>query len=91
MPEEGIAMSQVEFFSAECRLCDRTLGMLEGMYPNLRITVHRASECRDGSCCALAERYGVRAVPALVVDGKVVLVGLPTPHDLAGLASVLQP
>ncbi len=83
-------MPQVEFFSAECRLCDRTLGMLEGMFPNLQITLHRASECRDGSCCALAEQYGVRAVPALVIDGRVVQVGLPTPGDLAALAPILR-
>ena len=37
----------------------------------VEIDVHRASECKDGSCCVLAEQYGVRAVPSLVVDGKV--------------------
>jgi len=79
----------VEFFSAECRLCERTLGMLKANLPDIEIEVHRASECRDGGCCALAERYGVRAVPALVVNGRVVLVGLPSEQDVKNLASVL--
>lgn len=81
---------RVEFFSADCRLCERTLQVVASRYPDVPIQVHRASECRDGSCCALAERYGVRAVPSLVVDGRVVLVGLPTERDLAALAPVLR-
>jgi len=67
----------IEFFSAECRLCDRTYALLKQTFPNLQIILHRQSECVDGSCCALAEKYGVRAVPSLVVDGKVVMVGIP--------------
>lgn len=81
---------KVEFFSAECRLCERTLGIVKENFPNLEIDVHRASECRDGSCCALAERYGVSAVPSLVVDGKVALVGIPDEHDIKLLSTLLQ-
>ena len=79
----------IEFFSAECRLCDRTLGLLRQTFPSLKIIVHRQSECVDGSCCALAEKYGVRAVPSLVIDGKVVMVGLPGEHDIKDLAKIL--
>ncbi len=81
---------KVEFFDAGCRLCQRTLDILAGSFPAAKIDVHRASECVDGSCCALAERYGVRAVPSLVVDGKVVLVGVPSEEDLVSLAEVLH-
>lgn len=80
---------KVEFFSAECRLCERTLDILKYNFPALEIDVHRASECKDGSCCALAEQYGVQAVPSLVVDGKVALVGLPDEHDIKSLATIL--
>jgi glutaredoxin len=80
---------KAEFFSAECRLCQRTLDILEESFPNLEIDVHRASECKDGSCCALAEQYGVRAVPSLVVDGEVALVGLPDEHDIKLLSTLL--
>ena len=81
---------KVEFFSAECRLCEGTLSMLNDSYSDIKIDIHRASECKDGSCCALAAEYGVRAVPSLVVDGKVVLVGLPDEHDIKRLATILR-
>ncbi|MGQ9469734.1 MAG: thioredoxin family protein [Nitrososphaerales archaeon] len=81
---------KAEFFSAECRLCERTLNMLKHAFPDIEIVVHRASECRDGSCCALAAQYGVRAVPSLVLDGKVVLVGLPNERDIESLAKILR-
>ncbi len=82
---------KVEFFSAGCRLCQRTLSIVKENFPNLEIDVHRASECKDGSCCALAEQYGVRAVPSLVVDGEVALVGLPDEHDIKSLSTLFQP
>jgi protein-disulfide isomerase len=80
---------KVEFFSAECKLCNSTLESLKSVFPDLPITVHRQSECVDGSCCRLAASYGVSAVPSLVVDGKIVLVGRPSPSDLEALANVL--
>ncbi len=81
----------IEFFSAECRLCNSTLDWLKQALPGLAITVHRQSECVDGSCCRLAESYGVRAVPSLVVDGRVVLVGRPDSAALGSLAAILTP
>ncbi len=80
---------KIEFFSAECRMCERTLNILNHNFPNIGIEIHKASECKDGSCCALAEQYGVRAVPSLVVDGKVVLVGLPDEQDIKSLDKIL--
>lgn len=35
---------QVEFFSAECPLCNGTIDMLEKEFPELSITVHRAND-----------------------------------------------
>ena len=34
---------KIELFSAECRLCERTLGILKENFPNLEIDVHQAS------------------------------------------------
>ncbi len=78
---------RVEFFSADCRLCDRTLDLLSDHLPAVDIEVHRASECVDGSCCALAAQYGIRAVPSLVVNGRIVLVGLPDEQTLQTLVA----
>jgi hypothetical protein len=80
---------KIEFFSAECKLCNSTLDLLQQTFPDLAITVHRQSECVDGSCCRLAESYGVRAVPSLVLDGRVVLVGRPDSAALGSLAAIL--
>ena len=81
---------KVEFFSAECRLCARTFDILKENFSNLDIDVHRASECKDGRRCALAEQYGVRAVPSLVVNGEVALTGLPSKLAIELLSAVLQ-
>ncbi|WP_298981401.1 glutaredoxin family protein [Caldilinea sp.] len=81
---------KVEVFSADCRLCDRTIALLQERFPSLSLIVHRSSECRDGSCCKLAAHYGVRAVPTIVVDGEIVQVGLPDEGDLHLLAERLR-
>lgn len=80
---------KVEYFSAECKLCNRALVMLEHHFPNIQIQVHKQSECVDGHCCALAGQYGVRAVPALVVDEKLVLTGIPSDKDINRLKKIL--
>lgn len=81
---------QVEFFSAECKSFERTANILHHTFPNLEMTVHNAAECVDGHCCELAEKFGVRAVPSLVVDGEVVLVRLPDADDLKRLESAFS-
>ncbi len=81
---------KVEFFSEVCRLCERTLNMLNHAFSDIEINVHQASECKDGSCCALAAQYGVRVVPSLVVDEKVVLTGLPDEDDMKRLSTILR-
>ncbi|MGH2396290.1 MAG: thioredoxin family protein [bacterium] len=80
---------KLEFFSAECKLCNSALDSLYAALPSFPIIVHRQSECVDGSCCELAASYGVRAVPSLVVDGKIALVGRPSLSELESLASSL--
>ena len=34
----------VEFFSAECKICERTLNILKFNFPYIKIDVHRASD-----------------------------------------------
>lgn len=85
-----ISKMKIEFFSAQCTLCEKTYAILNERFPNINIDIHRASECKDGSCCDLATRYGVRAIPSLVVDGKIILTGLPSEQDLKFLESVLK-
>ena len=88
--KKGDFSMNIELFSAKCRLCDRTLGLLKQTFPSLQIIIHRQSECVAGSCCALAEKYGVRAVPSLVINGKIVMVGLPGEQEIKDLAKILE-
>ncbi len=77
---------KVELFRADCKLCDRTEVMIRAILPpGVDLEVHRAQECRDGTCCRLADHYGVRAVPTLVVEGEILQVGLPDPERLDDL------
>ncbi|MFQ6616741.1 MAG: thioredoxin family protein [Fidelibacterota bacterium] len=80
---------KAEFFSAGCRLCETTLKAIQEKFPGLEMEIHLASECVDGRCCELAQNYGVRAVPSLVVDGNVILTGLPDESTLKSLTQVL--
>ncbi|MCF6238560.1 MAG: thioredoxin family protein [Candidatus Marinimicrobia bacterium] len=76
---------QVELFVAGCRLCNEAQLKYSRRFSQWEIEIHRADECTDGSCCQKAAQYGLTAVPALVIDGKLVQVGNPTEQDLLRL------
>jgi len=71
-----------ELFRANCRLCDRMENIIKSEFPLVNLEIHRASECKDGSCCKMAEKYHVKCVPTLVIDGKVICEGLPDENKL---------
>ena len=76
---------KVELFVAGCRLCNEARFQYEQRFPHWEIETHRADECTDGSCCQKAARYGLTAVPSLVLDGHLVQTGNPTEEDLLRL------
>ena len=80
---------KVEFFSAGCRLCEKTLKAIREEFPHLEMEIHLASECVDGRCCKLAQEYGIRAVPSLVVEGNVVITGVPDKTSFQNLTRAL--
>jgi hypothetical protein len=71
-----------ELFRADCRLCDRMENIIKSEFPLVNLEIHRASECKDGSCCKIAEKYNIKCVPTLVIDGKVICEGLPDENKL---------
>jgi predicted DsbA family dithiol-disulfide isomerase len=81
---------KVELFLADCKLCERMLNIMEEFFSDLDIEIHRASECKDGSCCIRAAEVGVKAVPSLVVDGRVIQIGVPTEEELVHLRKFLK-
>jgi len=65
---------KVEVFTSGCFLCDEAVQLAQGLAcPNCAVTVYNlADPCESKVCIDKAKAYGVNAVPALVVDGKLV-------------------
>lgn len=67
---------KIELFRANCKLCDYTEREIMRVVCNeCEFIVYRPEDCVDGSCCRKAEGYGVKAVPSIVIDGKLVVIG----------------
>jgi len=65
----AIARRRVEIFSAGCKTCRRTIEQLrQEIDPRHEIVVHDMS--KDTGAAEKAEAFGIRTVPAVVVDGS---------------------
>jgi thioredoxin family protein len=62
----------IEVFTAGCPLCDPVVNMVkETACENCEITVYDLIEqCEDEICLDKVKAYGVKNVPSVVVDGK---------------------
>ncbi len=59
---------KVEVFSAGCGLCDETIALVRSLAcGSCEVTVH---DMKQPEVALKAKGYGVRSVPAVVVDGK---------------------
>ncbi|MCH7646924.1 MAG: glutaredoxin, partial [Nitrospinae bacterium] len=59
---------QVEVFTAGCPLCEDAVALVKGLAcPSCEVVVHDLRA--DGEAVSRARRFGVNAVPAVVVDG----------------------
>jgi glutaredoxin len=65
----GIAKRRVEIFSAGCKTCQRTIEQLrEQIDSRHEIVIHDMNN--DKGAAEKAEAFGIRTVPAVVVDGN---------------------
>ncbi len=63
------ARRQVEVFTAGCPLCEDAVALGKGLAcPSCEVVVHDLRA--DGEAVSRARGYGVNAVPAVVVDGR---------------------
>lgn len=72
--EEVNGMGQtVEVFTAGCPLCDEAVQLVKSVAcPSCDVKVYDLREgCATDECRDLAQRYGVKTVPTVVVDGKI--------------------
>jgi len=64
----GVTKRRVEIFSAGCKTCQRTIEQLrEQIDSRHEIVVHDMHN--DDGAAERAEAFGIRTVPAIVVDG----------------------
>ena len=66
---------KIELFRANCKLCDYTENELKKATHDCEIIIYRPEDCIDGSCCIKAENYGVNAVTAIIINGKLAITG----------------
>jgi len=66
---------RIEIFTADCSLCKETLRLIkQEACAECEIIERR---CED-EYCEPAKGYGIKALPTVVVDGKIRFVGKPT-------------
>lgn len=66
---------KIEVFTADCPLCKDTLAMIKKEACSECEIIER--RCSGNECCDPAKDYGVKAVPTIVVDGKIAIIGKP--------------
>jgi len=73
-----MAKRQIEIFTADCPLCDETVRLVQELTcPSCEVSVFTVREHQEK-----AQQYGVNAVPAIAINGSVVLTGKPTRDQL---------
>ena len=65
---------QIEIFTAGCPVCEPVVALVkETACENYKITIHNLSEQFESKICVTKmEEYGVKRLPAIAVDGKLI-------------------
>lgn len=63
---------QVEIFTANCPVCDPVVKMVKDLAcDNCELTTYdMVKQCDDKSCVSKIKDYGIKKLPAIAVDGK---------------------
>ena len=64
---------RVEIFTADCLLCDETVGLVKELAcPSCEVIVYNIKEqCESKECLDKMKQYNITSVPTVVVDGKI--------------------
>jgi len=67
-----MAKRKVEIFVAGCSICDDTLEQIKKeVCPSCDLVVYDLNKgCATNECKDKAKRYGIKKMPAVVIDGK---------------------
>ncbi|URD53644.1 thioredoxin family protein [Chroococcidiopsis sp. CCNUC1] len=82
-----MAKRQIEIFVADCPLCNETVRLVRELScPSCEVLIY---DLREGQThltyLEKAQQYGVQAVPALAIDGKLALTGKPNREQLQAI------
>ncbi len=61
------AKKRIEVFSAGCSACKETIEMVKRLAGSHEVVIH---DMNKSEVASKAREYGVRTVPAVVIDGK---------------------
>ena len=62
-----IAMKKIEVFSAGCSACRETIETVKRLAGSHEVVIH---DMNKSEIASRAKEYGIRTVPAVVIDGK---------------------
>lgn len=62
-----MAKKKVEIFSAGCSTCKETIELVKRIAGSHEVVIH---DMHKSEIASKAKNYGVRSVPAVVIDGK---------------------
>jgi len=67
-----MANRQVEVFTAGCPVCEPAVQLVQELAcPDCEVTIHDLRQ-PEGTAAEKAAEYGIKAVPSVVVDGRLV-------------------
>ena len=75
---------RIEVFTAGCSLCSDTLELVKESVSDCGCEVVER-RCSETECCEEAKQYGVKAMPTVVVDGRIIFEGKITREQAASL------
>lgn len=78
---------QIEIFTANCPVCDPIVQMVNDLVcDNCEVTTYDlVKQCEDKTCLSKVEEYGVKRLPAIAVNGKLLdccQISAPTKESL---------
>ena len=62
-----MAKKKVEIFSAGCSTCKETIELVKRIAGSHEVVIH---DMQKSEIASKAKNYGIRSVPAVVIDGK---------------------